>query len=55
MILTLKKEVKHSVVYESDEDEAPVRSVYIMKAWFWKQGIVGGAFPKTVEMEIKVP
>ena len=54
MKMTLKKEVKHSVVYETLDDQAPIKSVYVMKAWFWAQGIVGGAFPKTIEVEVKL-
>lgn len=52
--MTQKKEVKHSVVYESDNDKAPIKSVYVMKAWFWEQGIVGGAFPKSIKVEVAV-
>lgn len=36
--MTFKKEVKHSVVYETDEAQAPMRSVYVSKDWLAKQG-----------------
>ena len=53
--MTLKKEVKHSVVYETEEKGAPVKSVYVMKDWFWAQGGgIGMAFPQTIELEVRV-
>ena len=54
MKLVQKKEVKHSVVYETADGEAPARAVYVRKAWFWKQGFIGGGFPQAIELEIKV-
>ena len=53
--MTLKKEVKHSVVYETEEKGAPVKSVYVMKDWLltWG-GKASMAFPQTIELEVRV-
>lgn len=38
MKLKFKKEVVNSVVYETDEPKAPIRSVYVSKDWLTEQG-----------------
>jgi len=35
--MTFKKEVKHSVVYETEAEDAPIRSVYVRKDWLVQQ------------------
>lgn len=50
MKMTFKKEVKHSVVYETEEPQAALRSVYVSKDWLAAQG---HAFMKPIEVEVK--
>lgn len=52
MKLTLKKEVVNSVVYESNEKDAPVRSVYVMKSWFAAQNLTGNTYPNEITLEV---
>ena len=52
MKMEFKKEVKHSVVYETSDEEAPVFSVYVRKDWLLKQL---HDFKKPIELEVKVP
>jgi len=56
MKLILKKEVKHSVVYETSDEGAPCKSVYVMKEWLLANGAqdVIHAWPKSIELEVKV-
>ena len=50
--MTFKKEVVNSVVYETTEPKAPVRSVYVSKDWLTQQG---HDFKQPIELEIKTP
>ena len=56
MKLTLKKEVVNSVVYESAEPKAAIRSVYVMKEWLATQNYdistANGGWPKFINLEI---
>lgn len=51
MKLRFKKEVKHSVVYETIDDKAPVRSVYVMKHWLDANKTQPG-YPTEITLEI---
>lgn len=51
MKLTFKKEVKHSVVYESADDKAPIKSVYVMKHWLEANKKQPG-YPTEINLEI---
>ena len=55
MKMSLKKEVKHSVVYETGEEGAAVRSVYVAKKWIGLYQKTNGIWPPAIELEIKVP
>ena len=48
--MEFKKEVKHSVVYETTEPKAPVRSIYVSKDWLTQQG---HDFKKPLDLEVK--
>lgn len=50
--MSFKKEVKHSVVYETDDAKAPVRSIYVSKDWLTVQG---HPFRDPLELEVKRP
>jgi len=52
MKMSFKKEVKHSVVYETEEAKAPVRSVYVSKDWLRDQS-AGRVIPRSIEVEVK--
>lgn len=55
MKMQFKKEVKHSVVYETEDPKAPMRSIYVAKSWIIATGgFVGGGWPKTLDVEVKV-
>ena len=59
MEMTFKKEVKHSVVYETADEKAAVKSVYVMKDWLSEQEETAkaravGSWPKEIDLEIKV-
>lgn len=56
-MLKFKKEVKHSVVYETDDEKAPTRSIYISKEWLRKNSDWSstGKWPQAIELEVKVP
>lgn len=51
MKLKFKKEVKHSVVYESTDDHAPIKSVYVMKSWLDVNKTQPG-YPTEITLEI---
>lgn len=58
--MKFKKETKHTVVYESIAEglealQQPVESVYVQKAWLANGNLRDGAFPKLIELEVKVP
>ena len=56
MRMQLKKEVKHSVVYESKDDMAPRTSVYVMKRFLLSLGLpTGSGWPEEIELEVKLP
>ena len=50
MELKFKKEVKHSVVYETEEQQVPIRSVYVSKDWLTAQG---HDFRKPIEVTVE--
>lgn len=50
MEMKFKKEVKHSVVYETEEQKAPIRSVYVSKDWLTMQG---HDFRKPIEVKVE--
>lgn len=55
MKMLLKKEVKHSVVYETLDEKAAVRSVYVMKNWLRAGGAGAlqlGGWPKQIELTV---
>ena len=54
--LHLSKEKKHSVIYETDAVDSPVRSIYVMKSWLLQQQ-PGTNWPPHLEltMAVKVP
>lgn len=52
MKMTFKKEVKHSVVYETAEEGVPLRSVYVSKDWLT---LHGHDFRKPIEVVMKLP
>ena len=55
MKMKFKKEVKHSVVYETDDPKAAVRSVYVMKDWLATACCDGrDLWPSEIELEIQV-
>lgn len=54
MKMLLKKETKRTVVYETDDLEAPVSQVYVSKLWLSRQE-KGKTFPLEIDLEIKVP
>jgi hypothetical protein len=54
MKMLFKKEVKHSVVYETDNEKAAVRSVYVLKDWINLYERVNGVWPPAIDLEIKV-
>lgn len=60
MKLVKKKEVKHSVVYEAEDQtlgKEAIRSVYINKLWLNRQSAsVGslGEYPETIEIDVRV-
>lgn len=45
--MTFKKECKHSVVYESNNPDAPVTTVYVMKK------ALPTPFPDSITLEVK--
>jgi hypothetical protein len=49
VVLKLKKEVKHSVVYENTEENTVCRSVYLTKK------ALPFPFPKEVTMTVEAP
>lgn len=51
MKLKLKKEVVNSVVYETKDEDAPVRSVYVMKSWLDANKKQPG-YPMEINLEI---
>lgn len=53
MKLKLKKEVKHSIVYETEDDKAPVRSVYVSRTWLMLNSTAQKFPPQEIEMEVK--
>ena len=63
MRMRLKKEVKHSVVYEALEGEKSpiVRSVYVSKegmeklSWGLNSAALPGAWPREIDLEVKLP
>lgn len=52
MEMKFKKEVKHSVVYETAEEGVPLRSVYVSKDWLTMHG---HDFKKPIQVEVKLP
>lgn len=54
MKMTLKKETKHTCVYETDDFAAAVASVYVSKIWLSDKR-KNGAWPSEIELEVKVP
>ena len=46
--MNLKKVCKHSVVYESVNPDAPIKSVYVMKS-----ALPPGEFPATVTLTLE--
>lgn len=48
--MNFKKEVKHSVVYETDAQQVPIRSVYVSKDWLTMQG---HDFRKPIEVTVE--
>lgn len=52
MTMTFKKEVKHSVVYETDDEAAAIKSVYVLKDWLTMHG---HDFKKPIEVEVRLP
>ena len=52
MKMTFKKEVKHSVVYETLEEGAPIRSVYVSKDWL---AVHSHELKKPIEVEVRLP
>lgn len=54
MKMQQKKETKHTVVYETTDDGAPISSVYVSKVWLRAQQPVG-AYPAVIELEVKIP
>ena len=55
MEMNFKKECKHSVVHESDDDSAPTSSVYVSKLWLARNGVVGNEFPASIKLEVTIP
>ena len=51
--MKLKKEVKHSVVYETADEDAPCKSVYVSREWL-KHTTGSGAIPQAIELEVRV-
>lgn len=57
MKMTMKKETKHTVVYETDEMEAAVSSVYVSKVWLARQQAGGGkvmGWPESIALTLEV-
>ena len=55
MKMLLKKEVKHSVVYETQDEAAAVKSVYVMKDWLRTDAagiVINDGWPKQIELTI---
>ena len=51
--MKLKKEVKHSIVYETEEPKAPLRSVYVSREWLMLNS-TGPKFPPAeIIVEVK--
>ena len=53
MLMKLKKEVKHSVVYETADEDAPCKSVYLSKEWL-KHTLGSNTIPLTITLEVKL-
>ncbi len=54
MVLSLKKETKHTVVYSTDQKAVPIQSVYVEKDWLNSQALPGNTWPKQITLEVKV-
>lgn len=55
MKMQFKKEVKHSVVYETADEDAPTKSVYVTKDWLKHNvTLTGNTWPKVIDLEVKV-
>lgn len=54
MKMTLKKETKHTCVYETDSETAVVASVYVSKSWLRQQQAGVPGWPGMIELEVKV-
>jgi len=55
MKMQFKKETKHTVVYETDDDSAAVSQVYVSKLWIRTAlGAATPSWPKEIELEVKV-
>lgn len=48
MKMTFKKECKHSVVYETQDEKAAVKSVYVQKDW------LTSPWPKEIYLVVEV-
>jgi len=55
MNMQMKKETKHTVVYETADESAPVSSVYVSKIWLSSSKLPNGTWPPAIELEVKVP
>jgi len=56
MRMLFKKEVKHSVVYETEAPKAPCRSVYVSKDWLTANPSVNNhpsGWPAEIELEVR--
>lgn len=52
-VMKFKKETKHTVVYETEDESAPVSSVYVAKLWL-PSPVAAGGWPKEIELEVRV-
>lgn len=55
--MKMKKETKHTVVYETDDLTAAVASVYISKVWLLLQPRKSAnetRWPATIELEVRL-
>ena len=54
MEMRIKKECKHSVVYETRAEGSPVDSVYVKKDFLRGKKNAAGGWPAVIDLEVKV-
>lgn len=54
MKMNYRRETKNTVIYDADQENSPVQTVYVEKAWLRANGLVSAPdlFSKHIKLEV---